>query len=90
VHRDRASSAFSLETQWQATGGSQDTIPDTEGAEYFSCGGGRDKQTERTIDLGWLPLDDGQLRLTWSELPTLADAPSTAPASWAFAVYTAR
>ena len=89
LHRGRAKSAFSLETPWQATGGSQDTIPDTKGAEYFSCGDGRDARTERTIDLGWLPIEDGQLRLTWSELPTLADAPSTAPASWAIAVYAA-
>jgi len=87
LHGSSATSVLGLEMAWTRTGG--DT-PDTHGNDYLVCSAGRTSRLVQTLDPAWLPRTGDDLSLTWSEWPTLADAPSDSPASWALAVYVAR
>jgi hypothetical protein len=90
LHSSRALSALMLELRWMRTGGNDDTLPDTRGAEYLACPPSPGQDLVRTIDPVWLPRDGDRLQMKWDELPTYADAPSDSPASWALAVYVGR
>ncbi|GID95761.1 hypothetical protein Adi01nite_51730 [Amorphoplanes digitatis] len=90
LHRRRALSALSVQVWWMRDGGNVADLPDTGGNEYLWCDPGSDNQRlAQTIDPSWLPGEDGRRHLIWHEMPTVADTPSDAPASWALAVYTA-
>jgi hypothetical protein len=90
LHTRSALSALMLELRWMRTGGNDNAIPDTEGAEYLACPPRPAQDLAQTIDPAWLPRIENQLQLRWWELPSYADAPSDSAASWALAIYVAR
>ena len=92
LHTGDTRSVLGIETRWTSTGGSDEELPDTGGNEFMLCEPGRQgpRWLTQTIEPGWLPHTGARRQLIWHEWPTLADAPSDSPASWALAVYTAR
>lgn len=91
LHTPRAKSGLGLEWKWTKTGGSSSDIPAASGEnEYIACAPGWSEIQERHVDPAWLLRSGDQLLMRWYEVPTLADTPTDAPASWALAVYIPR